>query len=185
MLPDFITACRQPADSFCFHRALSQSGHTVIVSSTPGSLLWQTFERWAAITNLDISAELPSGVSFTVTWMYLCDCAPTHFKAQMSPTLKLREAAKQRLTMGGVWMKAESLPRGFSTTARKKTHCRSKRRRSSTVANHYLHCCRSRGDATGAFCTKSEWRFSFLHPPFCRGGQTGAKEQQLNTMTTE
>lgn len=39
----------------------------------------------------------------------------------MSPTLKLiGEAAEQRLTVGGVWMKADSLPRGVSTTARKK-----------------------------------------------------------------
>lgn len=72
----------------------------------------------------------------------------------MSPTLKLiREAAKQRLTVGGVWMKAESLPRGFSTTARKKTRCTSKHSRSSAVAARYLHCfCRlSRHHETSTF----------------------------------
>lgn len=59
--------------------------------------------------------------------MYLCDCALSSlqsketFEAEMSPTLKLiREAAEQQLTVGGVWMKAESLPGGVSTTARKK-----------------------------------------------------------------
>lgn len=73
------------------------------------------------------------------------------FEAEMSPTLKLiREAAKQRLTVGGVWMKAESLPGGFSTTARKKTHSTSKHSRSSAVATAHLHCCLN---ATSAFNT--------------------------------
>lgn len=73
------------------------------------------------------------------------------FEAEMSPTLKLiREAAKQRLTVGGVWMKAESLPGGFSTTARKKTHSTSKHTRSSAVATPHLHCCLN---ATSAFNT--------------------------------
>lgn len=60
----------------------------------------------------------------------------------MSPTLKLiREAAERRLTVGGAWMKAESLPGGFSTTAKKKTHFTSKHSRSSIAATRYLHCC--------------------------------------------
>ena len=63
----------------------------------------------------------------------------------MSPTLKLiREAAERRLTVGGAWMKAESLPRGFSTTPRKKTHFTSKHSRSSVAATRYLHRCCSR-----------------------------------------
>ncbi len=64
------------------------------------------------------------------------------FEAEMSPTLKLiREAAEQRLTVGGVWMKAESLPGGSSTTARKKNHSTSKHSRCSAVAAPHLHCC--------------------------------------------
>lgn len=89
--------------------------------------------RWASgypatITNLDISAELASQVCFTVLWVYLCDWSPFSvqssetLEAQTPPTLKpIGETAKQRLTVGGVWMKAESLPGGSSTTARKKT----------------------------------------------------------------
>ncbi len=90
-----------------------------------------------------------------------------HFEAEMSPTLKLiREAAKQRLTVGGVWMKAESLPRGSSTTARLKSHSTSKLSRSSVVAARRLHHCLSRHYATSGLNTATRFRVRGESQPF-------------------
>lgn len=102
----------------------------------------------------------------------------------MSPTLKLiRECAEQRLTVGGVWMEAESLPGGFSTTARQKTHSTSKHSRSSVVTTRYLHCCcrLSRRHATSALSTAE--RFHLSPSRFLSGTTTRPEQDQLSTTT--
>lgn len=144
-----------PADALQIHSAFTRCRSvftvSVIVSSPPGKPPSANnkcgYQRWISERSLFYG------------WMYLCGGAPSQlqstetFEAQMSPTLKLiREAGERRLTVGGAWMKAESLPRGFSTTARKKTHFTSKHSRSSIAATRYHHCCcsRSRRRATSA-----------------------------------